>query len=467
MRNKILSLILILIGHQVLATHLRGGWISVTQLSSSSKTCKITVTVFTDTQSGVLFGGSQDYLNFGDGSDPDGDGIPGILVPETPNSPLPGGYGAEFGTASFTILHTYPSSGRYVVSYQEPNRNEGVINMDNSVLTTFYTETILYIDPLFGVTITPELLVSPIFKAKSGENFSMSVGASVDEDYILTYDLTVPKRDNLVPVSNYRLPENFAINPFNGLITWDTKFMEQYPIGEFSFAVQINVSKEIDGFVYRLTTVVLDFQIIVTDELPDGGLSDNIDTDENGRVYIPNDETKHFKVFYETSFTPASEVELSAYSSLAENSDVFSFTTYDSSTNENIKVGVLTLTTEASILRDNPYPITIRGKNGAFATDICYLFYTKDLYPQVITGTEQGESLHVEVFPNPVVDFATISLSENQKGTCAIYDQAGKLISNHFIEEKTSIDMRSYPSGLYYGRVQTRSYVKMIKLIRR
>jgi len=465
MRNKVLSLIFILICHQVLATHLRGGWISVTQLSPSSNTCKITVTVFTDTQSGVLFGGSQDYLDFGDGSDPDGDGIPGILVPETSNSPFPG-YGTEFGIASFTILHAYPSSGRYVVSYQEPNRNEGVINMDNSVYTTFYTETIIYLDPLLGVTQTPELLVLPTFKAKSGENFSMSVGASVDEDYILIYDLTVPKRDNLSPVANYRLPENFAINPFNGLITWDTKFMEQYPVGEFSFAVRINVSKEIDGFIYRLTTVVLDFQIIVTDEPPDGGLSDNIDSYENNRIYVPSNETKQIKIFYETTLTPALEVELSAYSSLAENSDVFSFTTYDSSTNDNIKIGVLTLTTTASIMRDNPYPITIRGKNGAFASDICYLFYTKDLYPQVITAVEQDELVQVEVFPNPVKDFVTISLPENQQGICTIYDRTGKLISTNFIQGETALDMRSYPPGLYYGRVQTRSSVKMIKLIR-
>lgn len=441
----------------MLATHLRGGWISVTQLSPSSNTCKITVTVFTDTQSGVFFGGSQDFLHFGDGEY--------ILVPETTNSSIPG-LGIEFGMATFSVIHAYSAAGRYIVSYQEPNRNEGVINMDNSVLTTFYTETIIYLDPLFGISQTPELLVPPIFEAKSGEIFSMSVGASVDEDYILTYDIAVPKRDRDTPVINYRLPENFAINPFNGLITWDTKFLEQYYIGEFSFAVHIHLSKEIDGSFYTLSTTVLDFQIIVTDELPDGGLSDNIDTDENGRVYIPNDETKQIKIFYETSLTPASEVELNAYSSLSENSDIFSFTTYDSSTNENIKVGVLTLTNASSIIRDNPYPVTIRGKNGEFASDICYLFYTKDLYPQVITAVEQDELVRVDVFPNPIKDFVTISLPENQQGTCTIYDQAGKLISTNFIQGEIAVDMRSCPPGLYYGRVQTRSSVKMIKLIR-
>ena len=461
MKKFLIFTILFLSATSLFATHLKGGYISLEPINCSSSIFRITVTVFTDAQSPVLFGGTQDYLDFGDGSDPDGDGIPGILIPETPSTIVTDN---ELGKASYSVVHSFPGNGYYTISYREPNRNEGIINFDNSVLTTFYVETSLLIG--VGCAGTPHFLVTPIFKAKSGENFSMSVGASVDEDYILTYDLTVPKRDNLAPVSNYRLPENFTINPFNGLINWDTKFMEQYPIGEFSFAVRINVSKEIDGFVYRLTTVVLDFQIIVTDESIDGGLSDNIDLDENNRIYVPNDETKQIKIFYETSFTPASEVEISAYSSLSENSDAFSFTTYDSSTNDNIKVGVLTLTNTASITRDNPYPITIRGKNGSFASDICYLFYTKDLYPQVITGVEQDEAVQVEVFPNPVVDFVTISLSENQQGTCAIYDPAGKLISNHVIQEKTSIDMRSYPSGLYYGRVQTRSCVKMIKFIR-
>ncbi len=106
------------------ATHLRAGQIEVKQISAL--TVKITVTVFTNANSTVLFGGEQDMLNFGDGT-------PVQLVPETQNTIRrdlnPDG---SIGVASFTTYHTYANAGSYLISYREPNRNEGVLNMDNS-----------------------------------------------------------------------------------------------------------------------------------------------------------------------------------------------------------------------------------------------------------------------------------------------------------------------------------------------
>src|SRR5689334_15167167 len=67
------------------ATHLRAGQITVERVGCSSLQVKITVTVYTDTGCGggcVLFGGVQDVLDFGDGTN--------VLVPETPNTPYPG-----------------------------------------------------------------------------------------------------------------------------------------------------------------------------------------------------------------------------------------------------------------------------------------------------------------------------------------------------------------------------------------
>jgi hypothetical protein len=115
------------------ATHLRAGDIIVERQNCSSRTFKITVTVYTNTGSTVRFGGEQDILNFGDGT--------WELVPETENTPRPD-LDAEgtVATASYTTFHTYPSTGTYIISYREPNRNEGVLNMDASVNTTFYLE---------------------------------------------------------------------------------------------------------------------------------------------------------------------------------------------------------------------------------------------------------------------------------------------------------------------------------------
>jgi len=117
-------------------------------------------------------------------------------------------------------------------------------------------------------------------------------------------------------------------------------------------------------------------------------------------------------------------------------------------------------------VRVSPYPITVLGKSGAFASDACYLFYTQDVYPQIITAVEDDGLTWVDLFPNPVKDFFTISLSGNQKGNYMIFDQSGRLISSNSISGKISFDMRSYPTGFYYCRIQTGRSFKLIKFIK-
>ena len=138
------------------ATHLRAGEIVATRVNCNSLTFIITVTVYTNTKNTtVLFGGDQDILNFGDGET--------MLVPETANTiRLDLNSDGSVATASFTVTHTYSGIGSYTISYKEPNRNEGVLNMDASVNTTFYLETVVSVDPFLGCNNTPRLLIAPI-----------------------------------------------------------------------------------------------------------------------------------------------------------------------------------------------------------------------------------------------------------------------------------------------------------------
>src|SRR5690606_20020190 len=130
------------------ATHLRAGEITVERIGCSN-IWRITVTVYTNTiGTNVLFGGEDDWLDFGDGNR--------MKVPETPNTPRPD-LGEGIATASFTITRPYSGNGKFIISYSEPNRNAGVVNMDGSVNTRFYIETALIIDPFLGCNNTPKL----------------------------------------------------------------------------------------------------------------------------------------------------------------------------------------------------------------------------------------------------------------------------------------------------------------------
>ena len=217
-RYKILLVLVVLAFagiQEALATHLRAGEITVVRENCQSLTFTITITVYTNTGSSVLFGGrvgEDDILEFGDGA--------WILVEEQPNTPRPD-LGPNVGTASYTVSHTYAAPGKYVISYREPNRNQGVLNMDNSVNTRFYIETEILIDPFLGCNNTPVLLIPPIDQACSGVMFMHNPGAYDPDGDSLSYELVVPFSDRNLQVVRYQdpaanSPRQFYTNYNNG-----------------------------------------------------------------------------------------------------------------------------------------------------------------------------------------------------------------------------------------------------------
>lgn len=255
-----------------LATHLRAGQITVRKVGDNCDfTYEIIVTVYTNTASPVLFGGDQDVLRFGDGD--------WVLVPETPNTSLPE-FGPNIGTASYRIVHTYPGPGAYTISYFEPNRNGGVLNMDASINTTFYLETQLIIDPFICNRNSPNLLVPPIDRACKGVAFFHNPGAYDADGDSLSYELVVPFRDRNKPVINYRPPNHpsfygtcqpgneagdgpptFSINPVDGTLLWDAPCQA----GEYNIAFIVIEWRKVNGQWVRIGFVRRDMQIIVED----------------------------------------------------------------------------------------------------------------------------------------------------------------------------------------------------------
>jgi hypothetical protein len=439
------------------ATHLRSGHISVKRLSPSNYTCRITITVYTNTGSPVSFGGDFDYLDFGDGTPP-------VLVPETPST-TSSALGPGVGVALYSIDHTYSSPGQYIISYQEPYRNGGIINMDNSLTTLFMLETSVNIDPFLGAFDTPEYMVEPFFRAPLGSNFSMSVGAYSPEGNIIRYSLKTPGG-----ASNYRLPENFSINPFTGLITWDTKFQGQYVAGEYLFTVKINISKIIDGKQYRLGTVNMDIQIVLTEDELMGDITIGAILDENSRVYVPEEETLTLKVLFQPNL--ANNTSLTSFTEFSDNPLVFTFSTYDSISDDGeLVVGVLTFTSIPDIVRDQPYVITIRGSylsasNRLYAHDLCLLVYTRDLYPEVITSVGE-ELVDMMIYPNPVDDVLYLQPVDERPLFVTLMDMQGQVVFRKMIGGAEVIDMRSFNTGVYLCEINTGLARKVYKIIKR
>jgi hypothetical protein len=260
---------------ELFATHLRAGQVRIEYVSE--RTVRIIIEVWTNIENTtVLFGGDQDVLDFGDGKS--------MLIPETQNlDQRPGGppLPPNVKYAFFEVLHTYDAPGIYIVSYKEPNRNEGVLNMDASVTTTFYLETKFIIDPFIGVNNSPKLAIDPIDRACPGVAFFHNPGAhDPDPGDRLTYEMKVPYSDRNRQVINYRDPNNasfysnpnqgnetgteppvFNINQTTGTITWDAPGK----VGEYNIAFHIIEHREIGGVWTEIGYVRRDMQILVED----------------------------------------------------------------------------------------------------------------------------------------------------------------------------------------------------------
>jgi hypothetical protein len=256
------------------ATHLRAGEITVERLNCTSLTFRICITVYTNTESPIRFG--DGVLNFGDGSQPH-------VTPTEPNI-IRTDLGPNVGTVTYCITHTFPGAGQYVISYLEPNRNEGILNMFNSVETRFYLETTINIDPFLGCDNSPRLLVPPIDKACTGAAWYHNPGAYDPDGDSLSYEFTIPKKDKGQLVNNYRDPNvrefydqiginynaanetkdgppTFTINPRTGTIIWDAPGKA----GEYNIAFLIIEWRKIGNAWIKLGSVTRDMQIIVDD----------------------------------------------------------------------------------------------------------------------------------------------------------------------------------------------------------
>ena len=368
--------LLVSLPQKLWATHLRAGEIIVERVDCAALTFRITIIVYTDTGSEVRFG--EGLLDFGDGSDP-------FLLPIIENNiaatVLDDGtiitnaidatnLGNQVASASLTIEHTYSSPGRYTIGYVEPNRNEGVLNIDNSVNTTFYVETQIDSDPFLGCNNTPVLLFPPIDRGCTGVAFFHNPAAFDPDGDSLAYELVVPQKefgvvvDGYEPLNDPSLYEDFAtgaednMNPpefFIDAITGEVTWNAPDRVGEYNIAFIVKEYRKIRGEFFLLGFVTRDMQIIVED-------CDN----ERPELIVPEDicveagETINESIFgidpdgHDVQITAASQV----FSLGAEFTPSGSPTPFQSSVPR--AESQFTWETECEDVRDQPYQVTFR-----------------------------------------------------------------------------------------------------------
>ena len=439
------------------ATHLRSGHIKVQQIDNLR--VRVTIEIYTDTNTPVRFG--EGLLDFGDGSD-------AIMLPIIENNTSTilnadgsmttapfnvEGLGEEVAIASFTIEYTYGSAGQYLVSYVEPNRNSGIININNSINTPLFVESLITLDPS-STYRSPELLTTQIFRfpqEPTGNIFSKSLGANDPNDYKLRYEIVTPKQEIDLDVDGYRMLPGVGINKLNGLFTWDYTTTEVF-IGEYVFAVKIS---QFDGnnLVGYMT---VDYQVLVDDGGESMTLTDNLNANEDNRIVVTEGNETQFNITAEAEI--AENITLEAFGTLFDSENAI-FTISD---NIAQKTGTLRLISTSDIIRDNPYVLTLRAtyvpEQGApIVEDINYLLYTRDIEDvdpiiQQVTSITQSVDTHVQMYPNPTDDVLEINWGNQSSGDVLLYGMDGSmLMSKDFFETNNLfLDLSEFESGVYF-----------------
>ncbi len=251
--KKIYTLLisLLLLNTNIFATHNRAGEITYRQLSQY--TYEITLVTYTYTPSAA--NEQRDQLEMQWGDDTFGD-INRIGIDFLAD---------EIQRNTYVGQHTFPGAGVYQIVMSDPNRNEGIENIPNSVTVMFSLKTTLKIDPSLGFNSTPILLNPPIDKAALNEIFIHNPSAYDPDGDSISYKMAVCLGDNALPIEGYMLPSasnSISINETTGDFIWDTPIQ----IGEYNVAIEIEEWR--DGV--KIGSIIRDMQIEVeeTDNNP-------------------------------------------------------------------------------------------------------------------------------------------------------------------------------------------------------
>ena len=428
------------------ATHLQGGEISyVRDATNPFKYCFL-VKIYTFSKSSAR--SDQLTINMGDGIST------ALVVSRTSAQPIPIGYDIDVNYYEF--CYTYSSQGAYMVSFQEENRNDGVLNMASSVNTPFSVNCLVTINSTQGFNSSPKFLTNPIGITITNTVFKESLGAYDTDGDSLTFWLVTPKKSRTENVDSYRIPTGLTINPLSGEITWD----KPTQAGTYAIAVQVN---EWRGGK-RIGYVIRDFQILVledkpenTGKLPQVSPHSNIDLSNPDGARVETGQKIEFSIVIDNMGTKS--VDLHAFSELLENQSA-QITSYDSL---HYKVIKFKWTPGIAHKRNHAYIIVFRGlsiypaPSSPKNLDLSILLYVgadvRDPDDYVLGVEEIDYKSKIKVFPNPVDDILNFDFDFQYKELeIKLFDLTGKelLSEKAGINEKISLSTQKLNPGMYF-----------------
>ncbi len=265
--NRIIILAFaILLTKPILGSHLRGGEITARLVDCSTNTYEITLTLYTNSSTPAAPG--DGVLSFGDGS---------VISPKTFTIKSIDQFTAV-SVAVFKVNYNFKANGKYLISYLEANRNNGIVNIKGSVNVPFYIESFLMVDRAKCLG-TIAFSIPPVDRACGKFLFTHNPGATVSLTDSISYQLIAPQQANNQSITTYQSPaspdfySSFSSGnelgnappqltiDSDGTLRWDAPGA----LGEYIIAIRVFHWSKIQNKWTIVEWVVRDMQIIVED----------------------------------------------------------------------------------------------------------------------------------------------------------------------------------------------------------
>lgn len=423
------------------ATHNRAGEITYQRVAPFTQTVSgqevevynylITVTFYTNDGPGIA-DRCRDTLYFGDGdkaiafrsngfagSCPNADCSPTVPCGEIILSD--NGYVVKKNI--FQFKHRYPGPGVYSIRTTDPNRNQNVKNIPNSVNVTFYIEAYLVINSFTGANTSPVFKYAPIDKACLGQCFQHNPGAyDVDGDS-LSYEISTSRGANGQTVPGYSFPNKdggtYTIDAITGLLQWCSPI----EMGEYNLAFIVKEWRKNTNGIYQMIGYVFrDMQVIVGScpNLYPPVISPLADTCVEAGAVI----TKTIRV---------TDQNTADYITLEGESGAFAVTSNPAvltgtSGNQPL-LAKFTWNTNCSHIREQPYNSVFKASDNGSTKQVTFASYIIKVVPPAIKGvtvSPQGTNMIVNWLPaqcNPTNNPIT-SYKIYRKENCDTFIQA-------------------------------------------
>lgn len=436
-------LLVTIFGYQSLfATHSFGGYISYEHVSGT--TYEFSVVLFQDGNSPAI-GRREIEINWGDNSSDT------LLATNQEN--LGVFDGITLIKTTYKQIHTYPGPFFYAVTVEDPNRIPGIVNMQNSVNTPLYLETVLRVPQMqanYNHSIIPSANLLVISETNSTLKFNLAAH-DIDGD-VLNYQITSTKGIGGGVAPSYQIPQGVSVEAENGEFTWSTP---NNP-GLYQFTMVVTECRKDVTF----SSMSIDFMVIVTNNFSNTSFAGSYLADTNDRGNIsytlnPNDSLA-------VDLDPGNlfdEIRLIDGANLASLNDSNEFK----------------VTHTANASRCTPYLFIAEGTKGTINQYLSILVNMVDsnssncdtLCKINSTGIFEvaKNNLKSVMVPNPFKDYTTLQLERDLPLSTihqlTIYNTSGQAIRSKRIEEKNNIIIPrgKLTPGIYFYSINSENRI--------